>query len=177
MLLPSWPALSVQLPTLSSVKVLPLTVQTAGVLELKVTGKPDVELATSAAGVLPRVWLPGEMKVMVCAATTTVKERDTDVAASKLALPAWLALTVQVPTLSSVRLAAAVVHTAGVLETKVTVKPELALATSAKGVVLKVWLPGEVKLRVCVAGGAESPPPPQAPSSNRLASASACLRT
>lgn len=175
--MPAWLALSVQSPTLSSVRAVPLTVQTVGVLEPSVTGKPDVELATSAAGVLPRVWLPGEMKVMVCGATTTVKEWDTDAAASKLALPAWLALTVQVPTLSSVRLAPAVVQTAGVLEANATVNPELALATRVTGVVLKVWLPGEVKLSVCAAGGAASPPPPQALSTNRLARASTCQRT
>lgn len=55
-----------QLPTLTSVRVVPLTVQTEGVVDAKTTGKPDVELATKAGGACRRFWLPGEMKVMVC---------------------------------------------------------------------------------------------------------------
>lgn len=127
-----------QLPTLSSVRVVPVTAHTLGVLEASTTDRPDVELATRAAGVLARTWLPGEMKVMVCAAATTVKVLETTAAASKLALPAWLALMLQLPTVTSVRAAPLTVQTAGVLEANVTVKPDVALATKGTGVGLNV---------------------------------------
>ena len=38
------------------------------------------------------------------------------------------------------------VHTADVLEAKLTGKPELAVAARAAGAVPKTWLPGDVKL-------------------------------
>ena len=105
---------------------------------------------------------------MVCAAALMTKERVTESAAATVALPAWLAVTVQVPTPSSVALLLATVQTAGVDDTRATARPELALATSATGVGLKVWFAGAVKVSVCGAGAAGSllsPPPPQAASS------------
>ena len=55
MALPAWLALTVQLPTANSVSAVLLTVQIPGVVVMKATAKPAVEVAVSAAGVLPRV--------------------------------------------------------------------------------------------------------------------------
>lgn len=177
MALPAWLAASVQLPAATKVKAVPLTVHTAGVLDANVTGRPELALAIKAAGALPSVWLPGDTKVMVCAPWLTAKDCTTEVAALKLALPAWLALMVQVPTPTSVALVLATVHTVGVDDTRLTARPELALATNANGVVLKAWLAGAVKLSVCgaatVAAGSLSPPPPQELSSAASANAEA----
>lgn len=86
--LPAWLAAIEQLPALTSVKVVPLTVHTLAVLEVSVTGRPDVAVATKAPGAVPKAWLPGEMKEMVWAPMATAKVLDTVVAAWKLALPA-----------------------------------------------------------------------------------------
>lgn len=170
MALPAWLAATVQLPAATKVSTLPVTVQTAAVLEAKDTGRPELLLATNAAGLLPKAWLPGDTKVMVCAAGLTVKVLATEVAGKKLALPAWLAVMVQLPTLSSVALVLATVHTASVDEVNATARPELALATKATGVVLKAWLAGAVKAKVCAAGaaGAASSPPPPPPHEAKL---------
>ena len=45
MALPGWSALIVQVPVVTSVTVEPLTVQTAGVVELKVTARPEEAVA------------------------------------------------------------------------------------------------------------------------------------
>ena len=80
--LPAWLALTLQVPTETSVSVVPLTLQTLAVVEANDTGRPDVALAASAGGAVPRVWLPGELKVMVCAPGATLKVRVTAVAAA-----------------------------------------------------------------------------------------------
>ena len=83
--MPAWLAVTVHVPTATSTSVLPLTVQTPGVAEANDTARPDVALATSAAGAVPRVWLPGEAKLIVCAvsgAAATVKLLDTAAAAA-----------------------------------------------------------------------------------------------
>ena len=85
MALPAWLALMVQVPAATSVSVLPLTVQTLGVVEAKLTGRPELALATSVGGATLMIWLPGELKVMVCGvngAAETVKVRDTVAAAA-----------------------------------------------------------------------------------------------
>ena len=72
-----------QLPAATRASVLPLTVQVLGVVEAKLTGRPELALATSGGGAVPRVWLPGEAKVMVwatAAGRTTLKVRVTVVA-------------------------------------------------------------------------------------------------
>jgi hypothetical protein len=79
--LPAWLAATVQVPAVNSVSVVPLAAHTVGVVESKATVRPDVEVATRAAGVVPRTWLPGETKVMACAPTPTANEFDTGAAA------------------------------------------------------------------------------------------------
>ena len=69
-------------PTAIKVTVLPDTVQTPGVLELKLTGKPEVAEALIVNGAEPIVWLANVTKLMVCAdsvAGTTVIETGNDV--------------------------------------------------------------------------------------------------
>lgn len=149
MALPAWLAVKEQLPAATRVSALPLVVHTPGVVDTIVTGKPELALATSAAGVVPSVCGPGLAKVMVCAATATAKDCCTALAGATVVLPAWLALTVQVPLLSSDKTVPLTVHTAGVLLVKVTTSPELALATSAGGVLPRVWAPGETNVIVC----------------------------
>lgn len=69
------------MPALTSVSVVPLTVQTEEGVAANCTGKPDVAVAASAVGVLPIVWLPGDVNVMLCVACATVKVCATGVAA------------------------------------------------------------------------------------------------
>ena len=85
MALPAWLALMVQVPAANSVRVLPLTVHMPVVVEVKLTGRFELATAVSGGGVMPKVWLPGELKVMVCGvigAAETVKVRDTVAAAA-----------------------------------------------------------------------------------------------
>lgn len=152
--LPAWVAVMVQPPVDTSVSVVPLTVQTASVDEAKVTGNPALELATRAGGEVPNVWLPGELKVMVWAAGATLKVCVTGVAAEVVVLPAWLAVTVQLPAVSNVSAVPPTVHTAGVDDANDTVNPVLAVATRAGAAMPRVWPPGEAKLMVCVVSAA-----------------------
>ena len=140
-----------QLPAATSVSVLPLTVQTLDVVEVNVTGRPELALATSVGGAVPSVWLPGETKVMVCDPGATLNERTTGVAAAKTALPAWPASTVQVPAASSASVLPLTVQTLFVVEVKDTAKPEVEVADSNAGVTPRVWFPGELKVMVWVA--------------------------
>ena len=80
MKLPACEAVMVQLPAPTSVSVLPLTVQTEEVVEANCTVRPEVAVAESAPGVLPIVWLPGNVNVMLCAACATAKVCATGVA-------------------------------------------------------------------------------------------------
>ena len=102
------------------------------------TARPEVAVAVRAPGAVPSVWLPGEMKVMVCAPAATAKEFETAAAEEKVAFPAWAALTVHVPTPTSVSVVPFTVHTVAVLEVKDTARPDVAVATKAAGAVPKV---------------------------------------
>lgn len=85
--------------------------------------------------------MPGELKAMVCAvsgATETVIVLETVVAAAKTPLPTWLASTLQVPAATSVSVLPLAVQTPGLVDAKLTARPELALATSASGAPPKV---------------------------------------
>jgi hypothetical protein len=65
----------VQVPALTKLAVLLLTVQTLVVFEVKLTVKPELAVAESVSGV-PTVWVPGVLNVIVCAsfARVTVAE-------------------------------------------------------------------------------------------------------
>ena len=103
------------------------------------------------------VWVPGDTKVMDCAisgAAKTVNEFDIGVAAENTPLPPWVAVTVHVPTATSVSVVPLTVQTLCVAELKLTTKPELALAARGAGAVPRVWLPGGVNVMVCAINGA-----------------------
>lgn len=115
--LPAWLAVTAQVPALTSVTVVPLTVQTLGVVDAKETASAELAVALKAGGTTPQVALAGLAKVMVCAvsgAAATVKVWLTAAAAATLALPAWLAASVQVPALTKVKVLPLTVQTAGV---------------------------------------------------------------
>ena len=71
----------VQVPAAINVAVVPETVQTLVVAEVKVTVRPELAVAESVSGV-PTVCGPGLAKVMVCAWPLTVKLCGTGVAAA-----------------------------------------------------------------------------------------------
>ena len=62
--MPAWLAVTVQLPVVTSVTKLPLTVQTAGVLELKLTASPELELAARVSVLALSNWFAGWEKVI-----------------------------------------------------------------------------------------------------------------
>ena len=57
----------VQVPVATSVTVLPETVQVVAVVDAKLTGKPDDDVAETVNGGLPSTWLGNGANVMVCA--------------------------------------------------------------------------------------------------------------
>ncbi len=61
---PGCEAVTVQVPTLTKLAVVLETVQTLGVVELKLTGNPELAVAVSERGV-PTVWDDMAGKVMV----------------------------------------------------------------------------------------------------------------
>ena len=71
-----------QAPTATKVRVVPLTVQTPGVVEINATDRFALELATSDGAEVPSAWLPGVLKVMACTARATVNEFITEAAAA-----------------------------------------------------------------------------------------------
>ena len=69
---PAWLAWIVQVPDATRVTVAPLTVQTAAVVDVNVTGRPDDAVATMENGAMPNVRLGSASKAMVCAAALIV---------------------------------------------------------------------------------------------------------
>ena len=66
-----------------------------------------------------------------------------------MALPGWLATTVQVPAVSSVSVVPLAVQKLGVVEAKDTTRPDDEVATKAAGATPMTWLPGVVNVMVC----------------------------
>lgn len=64
---PAWLAATVHVPLVNNDKVVPVTLQTLGVVEAKATGRPEEAVATRVAGATLSTWVPGEAKEMVCA--------------------------------------------------------------------------------------------------------------
>lgn len=149
--MPAWLASTVQVPAAASIRVVPLTVQMLGVVETNATVRPLDAVATSAGGVCPKVWLPGDVKLMVCTMAATLKLCVTIGAAAKPELPACEAASVQLPKVTRVKALPLTVQTAGVVEAKDTGRPDVAVATKGAGAEPMVWSPGDVKLIVCAA--------------------------
>lgn len=76
-MLPDCEALMVQVPAVTSVTVVPLTVHTEGVTETNCTAKPEPAVAARAGGVTISVCAGGAVKLMLCAPTT---KKDCDCA-------------------------------------------------------------------------------------------------
>jgi len=152
LVLPPCVAWMVQMPAATSVTVEPDTVQTAGVVEPKLTVKPEDAVALTAKGAVPNGWFESVPKAMVWLPFVTWKLWFTAVAAAQLVLPPCVAWMVQVPAATSVTVAPATVQKAGVAAEKLTARPEEAVALTAKGAVpngsfesapkVMVWLPG-----------------------------------
>ena len=91
-------------------------------------------------------------------------------------MPLCVAVTVQAPTPASANFAPLTLHTLGVEDARVTVRPEVEVAIKSALAAPKVWLPGDAKAIVCAAAGSTGslpPPPPQALSAMRTAKACA----
>ena len=76
-MLPAWSAAIVQVPAATRVIVKPLTVQTAGVVELRVTARPDEAVGVTVSGDWARVLLEIAAKVIVWLTLLTLKLRVT----------------------------------------------------------------------------------------------------
>ena len=133
--LPACVAWRGQVPTETSGTVLPETVHTGVVCELKLTAKPELAVARTVNAAEPYARFASAAKVMVWLPCVTWKLWLTAVAAAYVALPAWVAWIVQVPTATSVTVVPETLHTAVVCELKATVRPELAVAPTVDGAV------------------------------------------
>ena len=97
------------------------------------------------AGLIP----PAEMTGPLPPATATVKLCASGVAAAKVGLPTCVAAIEQVPGATRVTFVPATVQTARVVEAKLTVSPELAVATIVNGGAPKVTSGKGPKAIVC----------------------------
>src|ERR1035438_6110141 len=123
----------VHAPTATSVTVVPETVHTFVVWELKLTVRPEEAVALTVNGAAPNARFESAPKVMVWLACVTWKVWFTGVAAAQLVLPACVAWIVQVPAATSVTVVPETPHTFVVCELKLTVKPEEAVALTVNG--------------------------------------------
>ena len=71
--MPACVAWIVQVPTATSVTVAPETVQTADVLDAKLTVRPELAVALTINGALPNGWFESVPKVIVWLACVTWK--------------------------------------------------------------------------------------------------------
>ena len=70
----------VQVPADTSVRVVPVAVQTAVVTDEKLTGRLELDVAESGRGATPNVWAAGALNVIVWVSKVagfTVKLRET----------------------------------------------------------------------------------------------------
>jgi hypothetical protein len=120
----------VQVPVAANDAVLPAAVQTPGVSDVKLTGRPEFAVACRFS-VVPTLCFAIVGKVMVCFVScfdSTVKLCETGVAAEYVASPACEATIVHVPGPSSEAVAPDTAQTEGVIAAKLTGSPELAVA-------------------------------------------------
>lgn len=146
--LPACVAWIVQVPTAASATVAPEMAQTEGVAEAKLTARPDDAVAATVNGGVPKARFESAPKVMVWLSCVTWKLWFTGVAAAQSALPACAALIVHVPTAASVAVVPDTVHTAGVVDPKVTASPEDAVALTVNGALPNARLESAPKVMV-----------------------------
>jgi hypothetical protein len=134
-------------------------------LEANVTGSLELAVAVSASGGERNAIGPGAANVIDCGAGVTVKVCVTGAAGLKFAFPLWLAVMEHEPAPTIAIVIPATVHTAGVFETIVSGKPELAVAFTESGEDRKATdanAPSEidcgagVTVNACVTGAAAS---------------------
>ena len=145
---PPWFAVMVHMPAATRVTVDPDTVQTAVVVEANVTGSPEVAVAETVKGGSVAARLGSGGKSIVWLPLKTVKVCATWGAGLKLALPAWSAVTLQVPVARMVTVEPETEQTLGVVVSKATGRPELAVAERPKGGSPKVRLGSAPKVMV-----------------------------
>ena len=114
--LPGWLAEIVQVPAVRIEMVVPLAVQTAGVVVPYVIASPEEAMATGLTANVPpcaqgRLEVVCALKVIVCDACVMVTLRSTGVAAFQFTLPAWLARMVHVPAVTMVTVVPLTVQT------------------------------------------------------------------
>ena len=137
--MPDWSAATPHVPVASSVIVVPfvpLAVQTVGVVDENVTGRPDDAVPLTVIGDSTSVLAPGLTNVMVCVALVIANVRVIDGAAAYEPLPGWLATTEQEPGATNVIVAPfgpLEVQAAGVVVVNVTARPDVAVALTASG--------------------------------------------
>ena len=68
--MPGWIAVMEQVPPATIVTVVPVTVQTDVVVELKLTVKPELAVALIVNGAVPAGTFDSVLKVIVCACST-----------------------------------------------------------------------------------------------------------
>ena len=137
--LPGWLALMEHCPTATRTTVVELTVQTSGVCVLKVTGRPEVAMAETVSDPALMVRSARPVKVMVWFAWLTVNDWITGGAATKLALPDWLAVIEHCPAMRSVTVELLTVQTERVFEAKATGRVEVAVAEMVRVPTLRSW--------------------------------------
>ncbi len=62
---PFWPAVSVHRPAPTSVTSSASTLHTAGLADIRLTGRPELACATASTGGAPKIWLAIGRNVMV----------------------------------------------------------------------------------------------------------------
>ena len=122
---PTWLALIAHSPSEVPVTVVPVTLHTVGVNELKATARPEL-VETATVAVPPTVSAGALPKVMLCAYLTLWV---TSGAGLTTAFPAWSAATVQAPMATPVTVPPETEQKFGVSELNVIGSPELADAT------------------------------------------------
>ena len=120
-------------PAATSATEAPETVQTAGVVEAKLTASPELAVALTVNAALFTCRLLRAAKLIVCAAGFTAKLRLTVGAGPNIPFPAWLAVIEHVPPPTMVTTPPETAQTLDVVEVKLTAKPELAVALIVNG--------------------------------------------
>jgi hypothetical protein len=131
---PGWLAVIEHMPGSSTEKsVLPKGAQMERLFEVSVTGRPELAVAPMGKAKTPSILSLNGPKLIVWLTGSTVKLCVTVAAAAYVALPAWPATIMHVPPETIVTVLPATVQTSGVMEAKVTARPELAVALIAYG--------------------------------------------
>jgi hypothetical protein len=112
--------------------LVPLTVQTAGVVEENTTALPDAPPVALTVPIPLTTNAGGEPKTMLCTAAVMETLCVTCGAMAYVASPDWSAAMTHVPAATTVTNVPAMVQTAVVVETKFTGRPELAVAFTVK---------------------------------------------